>query len=88
MAEHNLRVPATVTIGDTHVTLKRWGQSAVIVASILGREETGGQSVIWLDRVIHIGREETFSDDWEAEGAVVTRLAREGAGVGGASPTH
>ncbi|ODU53079.1 MAG: hypothetical protein ABS98_01900 [Lysobacteraceae bacterium SCN 69-48] len=82
MAEKNLRAPATVTIGDTHVTLKRWGQSAVIVAAILGREETTGQSVIWLDRVIHIGREESFSDDWEAEGAVVTRLVRGVVGTG------
>ncbi|MEY2161339.1 hypothetical protein [Rhodanobacter sp. FW106-PBR-LB-2-11] len=82
MAEQTLRLPATVAIGDTHVTLKRWGQSAVIVAAILGREETDGQSVIWLDRVIHIGCRETFSDDWEAEGAVVTRLVRGVAATG------
>ena len=83
MAEHNLRLPATLTIGDTHVTVKRSGQSAVTVAAILGREETTGQSVIWLDRVIHLGRDEAFSDDWEGAGAVVTRLARHAAGAGG-----
>lgn len=69
-------LPTNVQIGDTHVTIKRSGRTGTTTAMILGREETTEGTLIWLDRVVHHGRSEAFTDGWHGEGAVVTVLSQ------------
>lgn len=68
------KLEGVLSIGAAQVSLKRPGCSSVTIANILGREPTAAGELIWLDRVIHEGRSESFADDWHAQGAVVTEL--------------
>lgn len=69
---------AEVRVGDTSVTIKRPGQSTVMVANILGRtrDSAGQDQVIWLDRPVHIGRGARDFIGWYATGAISTVLTR------------
>lgn len=69
-----LKLEGVLSIGASQVSLKRPGCSSVTIANILGREPTAAGELIWLDRVIHEGRSESFADGWSGEGPVVTVL--------------
>ncbi|WP_293195991.1 hypothetical protein [Ottowia sp.] len=63
-----------VTLGDGTVTLKRDGQSDLVIATIVGRKRDAGQGIetIWLDRLVHTDKEEFVG--WSASGAISTVL--------------
>lgn len=67
----------TVTIGDGLVVVKREGQSAPVLANILGvdKNENGEIVTIWLDRLVHRLAERKFVG-WNVSGAVSTVLKR------------
>ncbi|MBK6616497.1 MAG: hypothetical protein IPG27_21235 [Ottowia sp.] len=63
-----------MTLGDGTVTLKRDGQSDLVIATIVGRKRDAGQGIetIWLDRLVHTDKEEFVG--WSASGAISTVL--------------
>lgn len=63
----------TVTVGEETVALKRSGQSAVVVAQILGRSRKDDMETIWLDRLVHEDDEEFVG--CSASGAISTVLS-------------
>lgn len=68
-------------VGDDTVTLKKPGQSAVVIAKILGRRRNdvdGRDEVIWLDRLVHKDHGPPISG-WIATGAISTVLTRQAA---------
>lgn len=69
---------AEVRIGETSVTIKRTGNSHVMVANILGRtkDSAGRDQVLWLDRPVHVGRGSADFIGWRASGAISTVLTR------------
>lgn len=71
---HDPVEPAHVTVGATHVTIKRRGRSDMQTAAILGREMKDDGEHIWLDRVVHVNAAEIFADGWTGSGPVVTEL--------------
>jgi len=77
MTEKKFADPAHVVLGDSTVSIKRSGQSAVVIANILGRanDEEGNLRVLWLDRIVH--REGDLFEGWEATGAISTVLTKE-----------
>jgi len=63
-----------VSVGDQSVAVNRVGQSAPIVADILGTETLAdGRRHIVLDRLVHKPLEHEF-EGWYVNGAVVTEL--------------
>lgn len=67
-------VVGIIVVGETTVTLKRPGNTNLVVANILGRETTeGGKLRLWLDRLIHSPFEREFAG-WEVNGAVSSVL--------------
>lgn len=80
MGTANAVLPTEVTVGDATVSLKRAGQSTVVIAKILGRKtdmETGAQG-LWLDRLVHKTGEQFYG--WDAGGAISTVLSQNNAG--------
>jgi hypothetical protein len=65
-----------VTVGDTTVTLKKKGQSTLVMSNILGRltDEANNLETIWLDALVHADKEEFAG--WHASGAISTILRR------------
>lgn len=63
-----------VTVGEGTVTLKRDGQSDLVIAAILGRKRdpAEGLETLWLDRLVHTDKEEFVG--WSATGAISTVL--------------
>ncbi len=74
MGTINLSVPTEVTVGEGTVSLKRAGQSTVVMANILGRsiDEESGVQKLWLDRLVHRETEQFFG--WHVTGAISTVL--------------
>lgn len=66
---------ADVFVGDSVVTVKRKGSSAVSCAQILGTEFVDGLQTIYLDRVIH-GPGEQSLGEFSVKGAVSSILTR------------
>lgn len=80
MGTANAVLATEVTVGDATVSLKRAGQSTVVIANILGRktdQETGAQT-LWLDRLVHKMTEEFYG--WNAGGAISTVLSQKTSG--------
>lgn len=77
MIERKFADPVQVVIGEGSVSLKRPGQSAVVIAKILGSasDEEGNLQVVWLDRIVH--REGDLFAGWDASGAISTVLTKE-----------
>jgi hypothetical protein len=74
MGTTNPIMPTEVTVGEETVSLKRAGQSTVVMAKILGRsldKETGVQT-LWLDRIAHTAAEQFYG--WQVGGAISTVL--------------
>lgn len=65
-----------VTVGESTVTMKKKGQSALVMANILGRtvDEAKNLETIWLDALVHSDNEEFAG--WQANGAISTILRR------------
>lgn len=62
-----------LSIGTDAVTGRVRGQSAVCVATILGRQLLDdGRTRIWLDRLIHPGGDVTLGNGTELSGAIST----------------
>jgi hypothetical protein len=63
-----------VTVGEKTVTLKRDGQSDLVIANILGRKRNpaDGVETLWLDRLVHTDKEGFVG--WYASGAISTVL--------------
>ena len=70
-----ITAPTGVSMGDDEVSFKRPGQSTVVVATVLGRRNSGGMESVWLDRIVH--EESESFDGWSASGAISTVLTRE-----------
>lgn len=67
----------SVRVGDTAVTLKLKGVSALRVGTILGRARLeDGRERIWVDRLLHDGGPITLSDGTTLSGAVSTIVMR------------
>lgn len=64
----------SVTFGGTAAVIRRDGSSSVVLAEVLGKEETEGVERIYLDRLVH----DRFEDwkEFSASGAVSTILTR------------
>jgi hypothetical protein len=74
MGTTNPITPTEVTVGEETVSLKRAGQSTVVMANILGRsvdQDTGVQT-LWLDRIVHTATEQFYG--WHVSGAISTVL--------------
>lgn len=66
-----------VQLGDGVATIRREGQSRLVVANILGTEanKAGVVQEVYLDRLVHRPGEEQFLG-WSARGAISTILSR------------
>jgi len=75
---HATSEKATVTVGESTVTIKQPGRSTLIVANVLGSEQdaNGQPCTLWLDRIVH--RAGVDHDGWTATGAISTILQRHG----------
>ncbi len=69
--------PIEVVIGDGSVSLKRPGQSTVVLAKVLGSkaDAEGTPQILWLDRIVHLDSDEFVG--WKASGAISTVLTKE-----------
>lgn len=69
--------PIEVVIGDGSVSLKRPGQSTVVLAKVLGSklDAEGTPQILWLDRIVHLDSDEFVG--WKASGAISTVMTRE-----------
>lgn len=69
--------PIEVVIGDGSVSLKRPGQSTVVLAKVLGSklDTEGTPQILWLDRIVHLDSDEFVG--WRASGAISTVLTKE-----------
>ncbi len=69
--------PIEVLIGDGSVSLKRPGQSTVVLAKVLGSklDAKGTPQILWLDRIVHLDSDEFVG--WRASGAISTVLTKE-----------
>lgn len=67
-------MPTEVTVGEQTVSIKRAGQSTVVMAKILGRsvDKDSGVQTLWLDRIVHKASEQFYG--WHANGAISTVL--------------
>ena len=65
-----------VNVGEGMVSLKRDGQSDLVIAKILGRRtnEEEDCEILWLDRLVHTDGEEFVG--FNASGAISTVLIR------------
>ena len=65
-----------VTVGEATVTLKKKGQSALVISKILGSriDRANNLETIWLDGLVHSHKEEFAG--WQASGAISTILRR------------
>lgn len=66
---------ATLSVGESMVSVQREGASVTSVARILGKFERDGSLFVVLDRLIHEAYESTLGD-WTATGAITTVLSR------------
>jgi hypothetical protein len=66
---------ATVSVGETEVSVKREGSSKTSVALILGKFEKEGVLVVALDRLVHQPHEGSLGG-WSVSGAITTILSR------------
>lgn len=76
MGNANAILPTEVTVGEETVSLKRPGQSTIVMANILGRktDEEAGVMTLWLDRIVHKTAEQFYG--WIATGAISTVLSK------------
>jgi hypothetical protein len=67
--------PLTIHVGATAARIKRYGESEIRVAEILGsdRNERGGVTAIYLDRLVH-SRSDIAPEGWSLSGAITTIL--------------
>ncbi len=74
MGTTNPILPTEVTVGEETVSLKRAGQSTVVMAKILGRsvDKDSGAQTLWLDRIVHKAGEQFYG--WHVNGAISTVL--------------
>ncbi|CAE6967751.1 hypothetical protein [Paraburkholderia domus] len=66
---------ATVSLGETEVSVKREGSSKTSVARILGTFEKEGIVFVALDRLVHQPHEGSLGE-WGVSGAISTILSR------------
>jgi len=76
MGNVNAILPTEVTVGEETVSLKRPGQSTIVMANILGRKTDleAGVMTLWLDRIVHKTTEQFYG--WSATGAISTVLSK------------
>lgn len=64
-----------VLVGEQTVTISRGGSLNAAQARLLGDETTDGVRRLYLDRLVHLPREDELGD-WACSGAVSTILER------------
>ena len=64
----------SVTVGQTQVTVRKRGESALRVGTILGTEVQDGRQVIYVDRMLVPPGHVAMRDGWAAKGCISTIL--------------
>lgn len=70
------RINYDVTVGQTHITLRKRGQSEIRTGVLLGSRVIDGQLYCYADRLLLAPGEHTLTEEWSAEGCVSTILTR------------
>lgn len=70
------RINYDVTVGQTHVTLRKRGQSEMRTGVLLGSRVIDGHLYCYVDRLLLAPGEHTLTEEWSAEGCVSTILTR------------
>jgi hypothetical protein len=71
----NNKVEGELRVGDETVSVRRQGSSTWAVCRILGIEQDGQATRIYLDRLIHSAWEDSLCG-WSVSGAVTTILEK------------